>query len=187
MSRVSACVTDPLQATSVTRMPSMIFLSLTSSSQEPERALNCAMNWATTSSDHQEFTESHLASHQRRELRATTLRQRLLRVWRLVEPTTHGRTSGIFFVSCALVSLSLSVTGKKRRKTKRGQRRCCTANWCKVKREAKALSCGTAGRRPEVIHGGHSQWRAEAAQKMVLAVVQHHKEGQRSLVWKGFL
>ena len=34
----------------------------------------------------------------------------------------------IFFVSCALISLSLSVTGERRRKTKRGQRRCCTAN-----------------------------------------------------------
>ena len=34
----------------------------------------------------------------------------------------------LFFVSCALVSLSLSVTGERRRETKRGQRRCCTAN-----------------------------------------------------------
>ena len=54
----------------------------------------------------------------------------------------------VFFVSCALISLSLSVTGERRRKIKRGQRRCCTANWCKVKREAKALRCGTAGRGP---------------------------------------
>ena len=39
-----------------------------------------------------------------------------------------------------------------------------------LKREAKPLSCGTAGRRPEVIHGSHSQRRAEATQKMVLAL-----------------
>ena len=56
-----------------------------------------------------------------------------------------------------------------------------------VKREAKALRCGTAGWRPEVIHDGQPHCRAEATQKMALAVVQHHKEGQRSLVRKGLL
>ena len=37
-----------------------------------------------------------------------------------------GVTTRLFFVSCALVSLSLSVTGERRRETKRRQRRCCT-------------------------------------------------------------
>ena len=60
-----------------------------------------------------------------------------------------------FFVSCALVSLSLSVTGKKRRKTKRGQRRCCTANWCKVKQESQGIQMWNS--REKVIHGCHSQ------------------------------
>ena len=35
-------------------------------------------------------------------------------------------SSTIFFVSCVLVSSSLSVTDERRRETKRGQRRCCT-------------------------------------------------------------
>ena len=39
---------------------------------------------------------------------------------RLRLPHTGSEEKLFFFVSCALVSLSLSVTGKKRRKTKRG-------------------------------------------------------------------
>ena len=100
--------------------------------------------------------------------------------------TVTGARSCHFFVSCALVSLSLSVTGKKRRKTKRGQRRCCTANWCKVKQESQGTQMWNSRKKA----GGQS-WLPFAIggqrlpQTMVLAVVQHHKEGQRCLGWKG--
>ena len=80
-----------------------------------------------------------------------------------------------FFVSCALVSLSPSVTGKKRRKTKRGQRRCCTANWCKVKQESQGTQMWNSRKKA----GGHpclpfAIRGQRLPQKMVLAVDQHH-------------
>ena len=106
--------------------------------------------------------------------------------WRRAAPARSRHQDSDFFVSCALVSLSLSVTGKKRRKTKRGQRRCCTANWCKVKQESQGTQKWNSRKK-----AGGQPWLPFAIggqrlpQKMVPAVVQHHKEGQRCLGWKG--